>query len=277
MATRFLFLFSLFSSAAFAASPFKEPVTFSYTGDVGFGKSVFVLGNHSDVGNWDVTRAVKLRYTAGNVWTAQIAVQAGTQLQYRFISRATASSSWCNSANVSYLTPDLFRIIPAQPAAPYRGKTIYYLSGWNTTNLFYNSSGTFVSAPMAKVGPGRTAGESLFKISGVGEAGERLEFVFTDGNGNYDNPPGGGNYLTNLDVFHVQNGGVYSYQPPPVVSAPQILTQFVNSTAPGIPGRTVRVYLPRGYAQNTAPLSRPLLARWPECLRSRRSIRFMEC
>jgi len=90
MAARFLaIVVSLFASAAFAASPYKEPVTFSYTGDVGFGNSVFVVGNHSDVGNWDVTRAIKLRYTAGNVWTGQIAIQAGTQLQYRFIARVS--------------------------------------------------------------------------------------------------------------------------------------------------------------------------------------------
>ncbi|MDQ6861763.1 MAG: alpha/beta hydrolase-fold protein [Verrucomicrobiota bacterium] len=252
MATRALLFFLLFASTGFARSPHKESVTFSYTGDVGFGNSVFVAGNHPDVGNWDVTHAVKLRYTSGNVWTAQVAIQAGSELQYRFIARSTANGSWCNSSNVSWLTPDLFRTIPAQPEAPYRGKTIYYLSGWSTTNLFYNSNGTFVSAAMAKVGAGRAVGESLFKITGIGEAGESLEFVFTDGNGHYDNPPGGGNYLTALDVFEVQDGNVFSYQPRPVVSAPQIVTHFVDSSAPNIPGRTVRVYLPRGYTQNTA-------------------------
>lgn len=251
MICRVLALLLLSVAGANAASPYKEPVTFSYTGDVGFGNSVFVVGNHPDLGNWDVTQAIKLRYTAGNVWTGQVAIQAGTQLQYRFISRSTANTSYCSSANATYLTPDLFRTIPAQPDAPYRGKTIYYLSGWNTTNLFYNNNGTFVPAAMAKVGTGRSAGESLFKISGIGQAGEPLEFVFTDGNGNYDNPPGGGNYLTDLDVFEVQDGNVFSYQPPPVLSAPQIITHFVDSTATNIPGRTVRVYLPRGYAQNT--------------------------
>ena len=104
---------------------------------------------------------------------------------------------------------------------------------------------------MVKVGAGRTAGEGLFKISGVGEAGENLEFVFTDGNGSYDNPPGGGNYLTNLDDFEVQDGNVFSYQPPPIVSAPQIINHFVDSTATNIADRNVRIYLPRGYTQNS--------------------------
>lgn len=250
MRTRFLFFFFIAVACAAAASPYKEPLTFSYTGDVGFGNSVFVVGNHPDLGNWDVTQAKKLRFTAGNVWIGEIAVQSGTELQYRFLRRATANSAWCNPSNVVYLTENLSRTVAAQPEAPYRGKTIYYLSGWNTTNLFYNNNGTWTSTAMAKVGAGRSAGESLFRISGVGQAGEGIEFVFTDGNGNFDNPPGGGNYRTDLDVFEVQDGNAFSYQPPPVVSVPQIITHFVDSTAANIPGRTVRVYLPRGYTQN---------------------------
>jgi predicted alpha/beta superfamily hydrolase len=34
------------------------------------------------------------------------------------------------------------------------------------------------------------------------------------------------------------------------VSSPQIVSQFIHSTAPNIPGRNIRIYLPRGYAQN---------------------------
>ena len=157
---------ALFVSFAQASSPHKETVTFSYTADVGFGNSVFVVGNHPDVGNWDITHAVKLRYTAGNVWTGQIAIQAGTQLQYRFISRSNANSDWCDASKVLYLTENLSRTIPAQPDAPYHGKTIYYLSSWNPPNLFYNNNGTWTSVSMLRVGAGRTSGESLFKISG---------------------------------------------------------------------------------------------------------------
>lgn len=241
------------AATALARSPHKEAVTFTYNGDVGFGNSVFVVGNHPDIGSWDPTRAIKLRFTPGNIWTGDIAIQAGTEfLQYRFISRATANTQWCNSANVTWLTPDLFQTILAQPDAPYRGKTIYYLSGWNPPHILYNNNGNFMAVPMTRVRDGRTAGESLFKISGLGEEGEQLEFVFTDNNGSFDNPPGGGNYLTDLDVFWVQDGNVFAYQPPATVSPPQIITAFVGSTAQGIAPRDVHVYLPRGYAQNTS-------------------------
>lgn len=92
----------------------------------------------------------------------------------------------------------------------------------------------------------------LFRIDGIGDAGEELEFVFNNGAGAWDNPIGGGNYLTSLDVLHVQGGNVYCYERPGTVSQPQVVTQFINSTAANIPGRNIRIYLPRGYAQNTA-------------------------
>jgi predicted alpha/beta superfamily hydrolase len=238
-------------ATSFAASPHRESIVFSYTGDVGFGNSVFVTGNHPDLGAWDVTKARKLRFTPGNVWTGQIAVQAGTALQHRFLSRATATDRWCDAANGTFLSGVLTQQVAAQPAAPYRGKTIYYLSGWNAANLFLRSGSEWVTVPMARLGPGRVAGESLFKVAGVGEAGESLEFVFNDGAGRWDNPSGGGNYLTAADVFQLQDGSVFAYQPSASVSAPQVVSRFVGSTALGIAGRNVRVYLPRGYAENT--------------------------
>ena len=250
MRLRFFCLLALFVSCSEASSPHKEVVNFSITADAGAGNSVFVVGNHSDLGAGDVTHAIKLRFTAGNVWLGQIAIQAGTQLQYRYLKRSTVQGSWCDSANVVYLTEVLTQTVAAQPAAPYPGKTIYYLSGWSATNLFYRNGANFVTAPMTRLGAGRTAGESLFKISGIGAAGELIEFVCNDGNNHWDNPPGGGNYLTRLDVFELEDGNVFSYQPPATFSAPRILTHFVDSTAPSIPGRTVHIYLPRGYDQN---------------------------
>lgn len=251
MRLRFVWLLTLFASCTHAASPHKEVVNFSYTNDVGFGNSVFVVGNHPDLGAWDVTHATKLRFTSGNVWVGQIAVQAGTPLQYSYIKRSTAQDSWCDSSNATYLTGVLTQNVAVQPPAPYKGKTIYYLSNWNLPNLFYRNGANWIAAAMTKIGPGRSAAESLFKISGVGEAGEPIEFVFNDGNGNWDNPPGGGNYLTNIDVFQVQDGNVFSYQPTPVVSAPHIIiTEPIESHATNIPDRPVRIYLPRGYDQN---------------------------
>ncbi len=247
-----LFSFCLLAVSAFGSSPQKEILTFSITNDVGFGNSVFVVGNHPDLGANDPTHAIKLRYTGNGNWSGQIAVQSGAALQYQYIQRSTTQESWCDSTNTTALTGTLAQTVPAQPSAPYSGKTIYYLSGWSSVDLVYNlnNSGTFVGLTMTKIGPGRTSGESLFQITGVGQAGENIECVFSDGHGNFDNPPGGGNYLTNLDDFEVEDGNVFDYQPPATFSAPTIVTNFVNSSVPNIPGRDVHVYLPRGYTEN---------------------------
>jgi predicted alpha/beta superfamily hydrolase len=250
MRLRLFCLLALFVSTLEGSSPRREPITFAFTSDVGFGNSIFVVGNHPDLGAGDVTHAVKLRFTPGNVWTGQIGVQAGTQLQYQYVKRSTAQGSWCDPANATFLSGVLAQTVPAQPPAPYIGKTIYYLTTWSSANLFYRNGANFVTASMARIGSGRVAGESLFKINGLGQAGETIEFVFNDGNNHWDNPPGGGNYLTDLDDFEVEDGNVFSYEPPAAFSAPRIITHFVDSTATNIPGRTVRIYLPRGYDQN---------------------------
>ena len=238
-------------SGCHAASPLRAPQSFTYTGDVGFGNSVFVVGDHPDVGNNSPTGAVKLRWTSGNVWTANVALQSGTALQYKFIRRSTAPTQICNPANSTDLGPVLSLKVPGQPAAPYPGKTILYHSPWSQAFILYRAGTNWLSAEMTRLGAGRTNGEYLFRLAGIGEAGEPLEFVPNDGAGQWDNPAGGGNYLTSLDVVFVQDKNVFNYQPPATVSPPTIQTTTVNSSYPAILARTVRIYLPRGYTQNT--------------------------
>ena len=128
-------LFLLFPALCPARSPAREVVSFSVTTNTGLGRSVFVVGSHADVGNWNPTGAVKLYWTSGNVWTGQVAVQAGTTLEYKFITRGTATTQWCDGANAEWSGGgNLTTAVPAQPSAPYTNKTIYYHSGW--TNAF---------------------------------------------------------------------------------------------------------------------------------------------
>ena len=127
---------------------------------------------------------------------------------------------------------------------------------------------------MQRVGPGRTPAESVFEVAPVASPADEIEFVFNDGSGHYDNAPAPPqntpqgaapaipvpyqslappyNYRTSLDVFTVQDGQVFNYQPAATVSAPTITTRFVNSTVNGIPGRNIHIFLPRGYVENTS-------------------------
>jgi predicted alpha/beta superfamily hydrolase len=126
---------------------------------------------------------------------------------------------------------------------------------------------------MHKAGAGRTPSEAAFEVSPVASPGDEIEFVFFNDNNQYDNAPAPPqntaqgnapavpvpyqnlsppyNYRTTLDVFAVQDGQVFNYQPPATVSAPTITTRFVSSTVNGIPGRNIHIYVPRGYTQNT--------------------------
>ncbi|HSH38157.1 MAG TPA: carbohydrate-binding module family 20 domain-containing protein [Chthoniobacterales bacterium] len=118
---RALVLLLVVLSCASAASPQKEILTFSHTANVRIGNSVFVVGDHPDLGNWQPQNAVKLRWTANDVWTGQVTVQAGTQLQYKFIRRANGPDEWCNAGNTADLTGVVSQAVPAQPDAPYKG------------------------------------------------------------------------------------------------------------------------------------------------------------
>src|ERR1041384_1865548 len=80
--------------------------------------------------------------------------------------------------------------------------------------------------PMSNVGSGRTPGESLWRANGINVFGEpNLLFLFTDNQGNFDNPFGPGtNYETPLDAFVVKDGQIYNYWPPPSVSSNRVET-----------------------------------------------------
>lgn len=253
-------LFLLFPALCPARSPAREVVSFSVTTNTGLGRSVFVVGSHADVGNWNPTGAVQLYWTSGNVWTGQVAVQAGTTLEYKFITRGTATTQWCDGANAEWSGGgNLTTAVPAQPSAPYTNKTIYYHSGWTNAFILWRNGTNWFSTEMMRLGGGRGAGEYLYRASGIGEAGEDLEFIPNGSLGGvqyWDHAPYGGygdsNYTTSLDVFFVQDGNVFNYWPPATVSVSRVATtNVVSSWAPTIPSRNIRIYVPRGYDQNT--------------------------
>lgn len=249
--------------AAHAGSPHRESVGFSFTQDVGLGRSVYVVGSHPDIGSWNPVNAVRLRWTPGNVWTGSVAIQAGTELEYKSIARTNSIDSHCDVGNATWQSgPNLTLTVPAQPPAPYAGKTIYYHSSWTNASILYRlgTSEDFVNVPMEQVGPGRSPEEYLYRVSGIATAGEPIEFApngYLDGQEYWDNAPypgygdEGNNYFTPLDHIFLQDGHIFNYRPPASLSVPQFITNQVDSTVANIQGRRVRVLLPRGYEENT--------------------------
>jgi len=234
----------------------KVALSFSHTEDTGLGKELFVVGNHSDVGQWDPRNARKLHWTPGNIWTGQIAVEAGWALEYKYITRTNASAEYCDGANVIWPTGDnLTTNVPAAPDAPYTSKTIVYYSGWTNASLLYQcgQDTNWYDASMTVSGPGRSSNEFQYSVGGIGSPSEMLTFVPHDGTNYWDHSPAtGGDYRTPLDIFTLQDGHVYNYSPPPIRTDSQIsTTHIVSAWAPTIPSRDIRIYTPRNYATNS--------------------------
>ncbi len=237
----------------------RHTLSFCHTQDVGIGRSVFVVGNHPDLGSWSPIGAVKLRWTTGNVWTGQVAVKSGEAVEFKYIHRSTLSTDICNPNNVTWISPANFSTsTPALGLAPYAGKTVLYYSSWTQAFLLASADGgSFSDTRMESIGSGRTPGEFLYGLTHVGSPGGSLQFVLHNGAGLFDKSPyagyGNNDYFTRLDAFVVQDGQLYPYWPAASVTAPRIATNFVNSTAPDgrVSGRIARIYLPRGYDIHT--------------------------
>jgi predicted alpha/beta superfamily hydrolase len=239
------------------------PVTFQITTNSTSGTSVFVVGSIPQLYTWDPTRAVKLvpsNCDGSNCnWSVQIGIPPGVTYEYKFITRADCAACYSKPSNVSW-EPGTNRTgsTPPSPLAPHAGKTVFYYSGWSNVSLLCSNPVVgFTNKAMVAVGPGRTnffPGEKIWRVDGINSAGHpNLHcwfYTVVAGTNVYDNGgvPAVG-YQTPLDAFVVQDGQVYNYWPPPLVSTNRV-DQFTIVPTNDLVGRTVYVYLPRGYTEN---------------------------
>ena len=180
------------ATSIFAASAVTKAVGFSVTADVGFGNEVCVLGNHPALGGGNPLKAPKLAWTPGNVWKGDIALPAGTDFTYRFISRNYTPGSWTNPANFSQNGAEQSVVSPPHVAPPWGGKCIVYRSAFAQPRILYRdltNDGPWTERVLTPSGPGRTLSEQTFRVDGLAPSGSELEFVFHNGRGTSDNAP----------------------------------------------------------------------------------------
>ncbi|MCG3148161.1 MAG: hypothetical protein PCFJNLEI_01603 [Verrucomicrobiae bacterium] len=248
------FILSLHLTTGVFAGPAEVPVQFTNTTSTTFGQSVFILGSIPQLGNWNPTRAIKMVPSncsgATCDWAVTIGLPEGTNFEYKFVKRDDCATCYSNAANIIY-EPGANRTgsVPPGPPAPFAGKTVFYFSSWSSVSILFSNTATsnFTVRAMVPVSNG------LWRVDGLNQTGEtNLTFVFTDNLGNYDNPDlvPGRNYETPLDACAVRNGQVYNYWPPAFVSTNRVET-FEITPSNGLAARTIRVYLPRGYNENT--------------------------
>ena len=256
---------SALAGSVLAASPWRVPVHFAITNDAGMGTNWFLVGSHPDIGGWDVLRAAPLAWHDGNVWSADIGIRAGTELEYKFVKRPIDATGYPDGNQTEWWPGENLRLsVPAEPEAPYEGKRVVFLCDWPEPVEFwystlskpeYGATNDWNVAAMTKTGVGR------FEIDGVGEAGEWMQFTFhqPDNDWWYHFRPTDEeetDFWSPLDALLVRDAQVFDYEPVPTaegwVSGSRIVTTNVQSTAEGIDGRDVRIYLPRGYDENTS-------------------------
>ena len=247
-----------FASEALATT-YCVPVVFTNTTGTVSGESIFVVGNQPQLGSWSAPAAIKMvpsNCSGSNcLWSVTIGIPESTSYEYKFVKRQDCATCLSNAANIVW-EPGANRTgsTPAGPAAPFTGKSVFYYSGWtNPSIVFSNWTTGWTSKVMTAFANGRTAGEKIWRADGINVPGQtNMLFVFSDNNGHFDNPDGvaGRNYETPLDAFVVQDGQVFNYWPPAFVSTNRVET-LSNFAFTNLPARTVRVYLPRGYNENT--------------------------
>ena len=237
---------------------FVREVAFSLTVDVGFGNTVYVIGDAFALGEGDVTRGLPLVWHPGNVWSARAVVPRGREVSYRFWNRPNSAAATCDPLVGTPLGDVVSLPAEALPEGRRRDKTVLARLPWPQAELLARDpDGEWRSRPMVPQGE-PDDGEQLFRLDLPDRAGEALEFVFHNGSGSYVNAPypgfGANNFQTSLDVFLMQGGRIYSRWPASDEAAATIESFTVTAaTAPAdggalLPSRTVRVWLPPGYA-----------------------------
>ena len=218
----------------------REPVTFSFTSLTG---PISVLGDLPELGNNNSSNAVRLVRAADSVWHATVSLPANRAYTYRVYKGSTPVSDPITGHT---------RGVSRQPAA----KTLYYHSSLSNPVLNWRqtSNAVFTATPMLRIGPGREAGESLWRAADIGESGREIEF-FTTEPAAAGRDPALGTHWTCLDVAFLQDGHLFNYVPAARVSPhrrdydpdnpPSIRSAILNAN------RRYRVMLPRGYAEHS--------------------------
>lgn len=251
-----------------SGKPPLHSVLLTTSSNVAAGSALNLGVNRTEFGSMTTTGAVRMLNSGGNTWNGRIAIQGSattTNALIRYTARTTNSATHCTLGNGNLASGGFTTNLPLWNPG-YTGKTVYYHTSWTNAFILYRQgeTDTFIDVPMTRIGNGRSAGEFLYQVTGISEAGRPIEFVLhgqnTSGVMQWDNPAVGGignpaNYYTFIDTFFVQDGNIYNYFPPATVSAPQVISvaSWPSSyTGNGIPTRGGRIYLPRGYTQNTS-------------------------
>ena len=232
----------------------REDVVFEFTYTPPPGWRVFVLGDLPELGENDVTQAVKLQGPVP-LWRITVSLPVNRDYSYRFYERDIAPGAVGNPQNGNPLTGILTASTSSVVLDPST-KRVYYRSTFDPPALHWRQGdGAFETLVMEEVAPGRFPDEKLWRAVGFGEANRTIELFFTNLDESEQDPPGS-SHETPLDACFVQDGELFTYVPAASVGAHQ--RDYDPSDPPVVDSavlgeeRGYRVMLPRGYFEHPA-------------------------
>ena len=229
----------------------RQTVVFEVTQQTSFGQSVFVLGDIPELGENDLTRAVKLEPSAYPTWRIAVSIPEGVGYTYRYYVRSDGPGQTSSPVNGTPVSGTLNASVP--PSVAPIGTTIVVRSGEqgaHTLRWRAHGEATFSSTAMDALG----AGEHFAINIGADHASDAygVEF-FIEGPNAFREPPAG-THIAKADGVFAQGGQLFTYRPEPVIAparrdynpaaTPAIFSNAIGET------RRYRVYLPRGYDEH---------------------------
>lgn len=62
---------------------------------VSFGESHKVVGGHPSLGDWDVTNAPQMQWNDGNIWTLEVQLPEGSDIEFKVNAKAHMAGRTC--------------------------------------------------------------------------------------------------------------------------------------------------------------------------------------
>eukprot|EP01018_Ginkgo_biloba_P022299 Gb_11713 [translate_table: standard] len=120
-----LLLLGFLGLLAASASVGSVEVAFVINQHVQFGQIFKIVGNSSELGNWNISEGVTLTWSTGDIWTGNAEVSLGVYYEYKAVVVNDASGAcncWMPGNNRSFLVP-----------SNYTGDVYFVTSVWDAS------------------------------------------------------------------------------------------------------------------------------------------------
>lgn len=241
-------LISAVTCTAANAQEARVDYSFEWNQTTSFGQSVFVLGSLPELGEWDVTRAVKLERSQYPLWRVPVSLPTDRVFDYLYIIRNDGPGQLGDASNYTISSGFLTGSTEIESTRAAQPKTLVVESAQSQPTLYVRPFGftsAFTAIPMQDTGNGRTPGDVRWAALGFSISRADIEFYTEDESGLRVPPTG--QLRTTLNEAYVRDGEIFSYVPS-AISAPwvRLPNRSYVSTVLG-ESRTVRILLPRDY------------------------------